>query len=146
MKPFKKFSGRSDRDSGRDRPDRRDSPSRDSRPSRDAGGRSDFRSRDSRDSPRPYSDRPSERSFGPKKTSNGFELFTAICDKCGKECDLPFKPTGGKPVYCRSCFRDGDDSRPSDKIKINTPYTVSTQDIDRINRKLDRIMKALKIE
>lgn len=31
-------------------------------------------------------------------------MFKAICSSCGKECDVPFKPTGSKPVYCSSCF------------------------------------------
>ena len=32
------------------------------------------------------------------------EMHTAICDACGKETQLPFKPKGDKPVYCRECF------------------------------------------
>jgi CxxC-x17-CxxC domain-containing protein len=34
------------------------------------------------------------------------EEHKAKCDKCGKDCILPFKPTQGKPVYCRDCFRE----------------------------------------
>ncbi len=33
------------------------------------------------------------------------ELFKATCSDCGKECEVPFKPTEGRPVYCRDCFR-----------------------------------------
>lgn len=32
------------------------------------------------------------------------EEHKAVCDKCGKECTVPFKPTEGKPVLCRECF------------------------------------------
>ena len=32
------------------------------------------------------------------------EMFTATCSECGKECQVPFKPTEGKPVYCSECF------------------------------------------
>lgn len=32
------------------------------------------------------------------------EMYMAICDGCGKETQLPFKPKGDKPVYCRECF------------------------------------------
>ncbi|EKD32945.1 MAG: hypothetical protein ACD_76C00109G0008 [uncultured bacterium] len=41
-------------------------------------------------------------------------MHSAICDKCNKECEVPFKPTGSKPIYCRDCFRneDGGTSRP----------------------------------
>jgi len=33
------------------------------------------------------------------------EIFMAKCAACGKDCDLPFKPRGDRPVYCRDCFR-----------------------------------------
>lgn len=32
------------------------------------------------------------------------EMFAAVCANCGKECQVPFKPTEGKPVYCSECF------------------------------------------
>ncbi|MBQ2114776.1 MAG: zinc-ribbon domain containing protein [Selenomonadales bacterium] len=33
------------------------------------------------------------------------ELFDAVCSECGCETKVPFKPTEGKPVYCRDCFQ-----------------------------------------
>jgi CxxC-x17-CxxC domain-containing protein len=27
-----------------------------------------------------------------------------ICSDCGKECEVPFKPSGDRPVYCKECF------------------------------------------
>jgi CxxC-x17-CxxC domain-containing protein len=33
------------------------------------------------------------------------EMFAATCSSCGKEAQVPFKPTSGKPVYCSDCFR-----------------------------------------
>jgi CxxC-x17-CxxC domain-containing protein len=33
------------------------------------------------------------------------EMHKAICSECGKECEVPFKPTEGKPVYCRECYQ-----------------------------------------
>jgi CxxC-x17-CxxC domain-containing protein len=32
------------------------------------------------------------------------EMFTATCSSCGKEAQVPFRPTSGKPVYCSDCF------------------------------------------
>lgn len=32
------------------------------------------------------------------------EMHKAICSECGKECEVPFKPDGRRPVYCRECF------------------------------------------
>ena len=31
---------------------------------------------------------------------------TAVCSHCGKETTVPFRPTQGRPVFCRECFRD----------------------------------------
>ncbi len=32
------------------------------------------------------------------------EMFKAVCSDCGAECEVPFNPTEGKPVYCSDCF------------------------------------------
>ncbi len=39
------------------------------------------------------------RDFGPR------EMHKAVCDECKKECEVPFKPTEGKPVYCKECYQ-----------------------------------------
>jgi len=28
----------------------------------------------------------------------------AICSQCGKETTVPFRPTQGRPIFCRECF------------------------------------------
>jgi CxxC-x17-CxxC domain-containing protein len=28
-----------------------------------------------------------------------------VCSGCGKETTVPFKPTQGRPVFCRECFQ-----------------------------------------
>jgi CxxC-x17-CxxC domain-containing protein len=33
------------------------------------------------------------------------QMFPATCSRCGKETEVPFRPTNGKPVYCSDCFR-----------------------------------------
>ena len=43
-------------------------------------------------------DRGFGRGFGPR------EMHKAICADCGKETEVPFKPTEGRPVYCRDCY------------------------------------------
>ena len=40
-----------------------------------------------------------DRDRGPR------EMFTATCSNCGREAQVPFRPTSGKPVYCSDCFR-----------------------------------------
>ncbi len=44
------------------------------------------------------------------------------CSDCGKETTVPFKPTPGKPVYCRECLakhtkRPESRGKPSDTSK-----------------------------
>jgi len=41
---------------------------------------------------------PRRDNFGPR------EMHKAVCSECKKECEVPFKPTEGKPVYCKECF------------------------------------------
>jgi len=65
------------------------------------------------------------------------KMTKVTCSSCGEECEVPFKPTSTKPVYCDNCFAK------KDKVSSNK---VSNKDIDIINEKLNKIMKALKIE
>jgi CxxC-x17-CxxC domain-containing protein len=30
--------------------------------------------------------------------------FEVVCEECGKQTTVPFKPTGIRPVLCRQCF------------------------------------------
>jgi CxxC-x17-CxxC domain-containing protein len=32
------------------------------------------------------------------------DMFDAVCAECGKTCQVPFRPSGDKPVYCSDCF------------------------------------------
>ena len=31
-------------------------------------------------------------------------MYGVICSDCGKESNVPFKPSGDRPVYCQGCF------------------------------------------
>jgi CxxC-x17-CxxC domain-containing protein len=33
------------------------------------------------------------------------ELHKATCAKCKEETEVPFKPDGSRPVYCRDCYQ-----------------------------------------
>ena len=63
-------------------------------------------------------------------------LFDAICDKCQKSCQVPFKPTGDKNVYCSKCFSKGDKDHKQEE---------STKQLEIINSKLDKILKMLSV-
>ncbi len=41
------------------------------------------------------------KSFG---NNDDREMFSATCSGCGKSCQVPFKPSFGKPVFCDDCF------------------------------------------
>lgn len=32
------------------------------------------------------------------------EMHKAVCSECKQECEVPFKPTPGKDVFCKDCF------------------------------------------
>jgi CxxC-x17-CxxC domain-containing protein len=32
------------------------------------------------------------------------QMFSAICDDCGQETQVPFEPSPDRPVYCRECL------------------------------------------
>ena len=88
------------------------------------------------DSPR-FRGRDSDR-FERKDSERSFEkkMHTVTCDKCGERCEVPFRPTEGKPVYCYNCFKkdDNHESKPS------------KNEFDQINEKLNKIMKKLDIK
>ena len=41
------------------------------------------------------------------------QKFSATCAACHKKCEVPFRPSGDKPVYCSDCFgkKNQDDHR-----------------------------------
>ena len=41
-----------------------------------------------------------QRDFGGPR-----EMHTVTCSECGKETEVPFKPDGTRPVYCRDCYQ-----------------------------------------
>ncbi len=88
------------------------------------------------------------RSFGGSfgRGSGRREMFKAVCSNCGKECQIPFRPTSGKPVYCNDCFEKinagrPDSSRPGrSEFKAPTPsFNQNKAQFDAINIKLEAI-------
>lgn len=52
------------------------------------------------------------RDFKDRSSRGPVTMHQAVCDKCRKECEVPFRPTSGKPIYCSNCFESkrGSDS------------------------------------
>jgi CxxC-x17-CxxC domain-containing protein len=101
-----------------------------SRDNRGGGGRSFGR--------RSFGDRGGRGDRGDR------QMFSATCSECGKECQVPFKPTGSKPVYCSECFEKkggGSDSRRFGGRDDRQPQ--NNQQLEAINTKLDKILAIL---
>ena len=32
-------------------------------------------------------------------------MYPAKCSDCGADCEVPFEPKEGRPVYCRDCYQ-----------------------------------------
>ena len=32
------------------------------------------------------------------------QMYPAVCASCGKDCQVPFEPRNGRPVYCSDCY------------------------------------------
>jgi CxxC-x17-CxxC domain-containing protein len=91
------------------------------------------------------------------------QMFDAVCDKCGKDCQVPFQPTGEKPVYCSNCFektsgRDGGNERSfgggnrdfgGSNRRFEQRDTKDYQrdnarsEIESLNKKMDKIIELL---
>jgi CxxC-x17-CxxC domain-containing protein len=63
-------------------------------------------------------------------------LFKAKCEKCGEACEVPFRPNGSKPVYCKACFAGSDTAKNSNTEQTKEQFKI-------VNAKLDAILKAL---
>ena len=67
------------------------------------------------------------------------EMHDAVCDKCKKPCQVPFRPTAGKPVLCSDCFKEsGGSSRGRESSS-----GISPEQFSQLSTKLDRILKIL---
>ena len=82
------------------------------------------------------------------------QMVKAGCSNCGRDCEVPFRPTGEKPVYCSECFekmgggsrsdRQGDRPRFADR----RPQSGGGSDqykgqFENLNIKLDKILRLL---
>lgn len=89
--------------------------------------------------------RPS--SFGGERRERfGFDdkqMHSAVCDKCGKECQVPFRPTAGKPVFCDNCFGKGGNDNFSKGGHDSKDSSEVMQQIKMLNTKMDQLIKIL---
>jgi CxxC-x17-CxxC domain-containing protein len=49
------------------------------------------------------------RNLAPANRSE-HALYPAVCTDCGRQTTVPFEPRWGRPVYCRDCYLDRQES------------------------------------
>lgn len=109
---------------------------------RDDGGRDSGRGRfESRDR-RPSFDRG---GFGRDREEK--QMFPAVCDQCGQPCEVPFKPSSNKPIFCSKCFEGKEGNRSNDRGGNRGGSSCDCGDlqtqVDSLNKKLDHILNIL---
>jgi CxxC-x17-CxxC domain-containing protein len=52
----------------------------------------------------PTASAPVPSSPRPVEQPRGRQLYPVVCAECKKSCEIPFKPNGDRPVYCKECF------------------------------------------
>lgn len=57
-----------------------------------------------------------KKQFGGPK-----QLFSAICADCRKPCQVPFRPSGDKPIYCKDCFMKRKEKTAGDTWRPEAP-------------------------
>ena len=102
----------------------------------------------------------SQNKFGRGADRAEKELFRTTCTECGKSCEVPFKPTGQKPVLCRECYAQNapaNDRPVRREYGFNKPSAPSfrprpegqghtpglQRSIDEIGMKLDKLIQIL---
>ncbi len=93
-------------------------------------------------------DRGNRGSFGSKS-----QMHSTICSACGRNCEVPFKPTGEKPVFCSECFNNKKEggfnrqARTESRFSSNNQkpfgFSITKEQFEQVNFKLDRIIKIL---
>ncbi len=95
--------------------------------------------------------RKSAGSFGGRDSAKP-TMHRAICSECDKECEVPFKPSGDKPVFCRNCFKNKGGATPREsggrdfaerRIPSGNNSNMTREQFEILNSKLDKILDAL---
>lgn len=108
--------------------------------------------------PRRFDSGGPRRSFG-NRPGGGFadkQLYDAECNSCHERCQVPFRPNGKKPVYCKNCFkpderqggshfekRDSGAFRPSASRPDDRRMDDIVRRLDTITATLDRLVETI---
>ena len=88
-----------------------------------------------------------------RRDSGPREMHKAVCDECGKNCEVPFRPSGDKPIFCSDCFekKNGGREKRSDRrgggsnfAKGDNTNKQLLEQVTALNTKLAKILEILK--
>jgi CxxC-x17-CxxC domain-containing protein len=76
-------------------------------------------------------------SDGPRRSFNRFrsfdgprEMHKAVCSECKQECEVPFKPTEGRPVFCKDCFMKQKGIKPRREEKSESKDSEESEETE----------------
>ena len=91
-------------------------------------------------------------------------MFSTTCAECHKQCEVPFRPNGNKPVYCNECFSSRREDSPREdypkrdfspkreypkrdfspaQTQARPQFDDSKRQFEAINVKLDKLIELL---
>ncbi len=72
----------------------------------------------------------------PAKPRHDRTLYEAICADCHKICEVPFKPSETRPVYCKECFArrkaGGKNNLGGHGMPILTPVSLPPKPVSKL--------------
>ncbi|MDP2683994.1 MAG: hypothetical protein Q8P20_02950 [bacterium] len=74
------------------------------------------------------------------------EMYDVVCSECGKNCQVPFKPSNDKPLFCSDCFsgnKGGNDRGGSKGNNRGGGTDETAKQIKMLNEKMDRLISIL---
>ncbi len=61
---------------------------------------------------------------GARSGDRPIQMFSAVCAKCGKTCEVPFRPSPDRSVFCRDCFRDAGENTARPSYSTNSAHAT----------------------
>ncbi len=73
------------------------------------------------------------------------QMYQTKCDDCGNRCEVPFRPSGDKPVYCNDCFGGNNKGNNKASESFKEELEGIEDELYLMNEKLDKALKLLNI-
>ena len=78
------------------------------------------------DRPKPFQDHQAQQP--PRKERI---LHEAICADCHKVCEVPFRPSEDRPVYCKECFAKRKSGGSGKAFPVLTPVALAPRPVSK---------------